>query len=130
MSADLVDELAPADTRIVWDPFLGRSRFSYTGKLRAQYLRPEVPTREVPEHIERPEYVRNVKGESFGEKVAYRIGSIKEHAPSDIEAMRKVCKVSAIWSVATTSADSSAACEGSAGHCSCSFETRSHDTRD
>lgn len=45
----------------VWDPFTGRPRFSYTGALRASYQRPEVPKREVPESIARPEYATNGK---------------------------------------------------------------------
>ncbi|CAI2174389.1 11750_t:CDS:2 [Funneliformis geosporum] len=66
-------------------------KFSYTGTLRAVY--PLSPKRQVPQHIERPDYADNPSGVSKSEQVAKVNAPIKVLNEAEIEGMRKVCKL-------------------------------------
>ncbi|CAG8495179.1 8290_t:CDS:2 [Funneliformis caledonium] len=66
-------------------------KFSYTGTLRAVY--PLSPKRQVPLHIERPDYADNPSGISKSEQAAKVNAPIKVLNEVEIEGMRKVCKL-------------------------------------
>ncbi|GJN88331.1 hypothetical protein Rhopal_001296-T1 [Rhodotorula paludigena] len=71
----------------------GSGGFAYTGKLRSVMPVEPVPKREVPDHIVKPDYATEVRGNSFSENVARvheRQGRILD--AEQIEAMRKVSK--------------------------------------
>ncbi|PKC00553.1 methionine aminopeptidase [Rhizophagus irregularis] len=65
--------------------------FPYTGTLRALY--PLSPRRQVPPHIERPDYADHPQGISKSEKTAKAKAFIKVLNKEEIEGVRTVCKL-------------------------------------
>ncbi|KAL8281522.1 hypothetical protein RQP46_006206 [Phenoliferia psychrophenolica] len=67
----------------------------YTGPLRAILPFVSVPKRTVPLHIPQPDYATESNGKSFSElasrKASPKLG--RTHSPSEIAAMRKVCRL-------------------------------------
>ncbi|GAA5839680.1 hypothetical protein JCM11251_002558 [Rhodosporidiobolus azoricus] len=76
------------------DPFANHSKHKYTGPLRAVYPDVKVPRREVPDHIEKPDYAISVQGFSMSEYMARkREKEGKRLNAQEIEGMRKACKL-------------------------------------
>ncbi|GAA5926677.1 hypothetical protein JCM10213_002421 [Rhodosporidiobolus nylandii] len=69
------------------------SEFKYTGSLRAVYPLEDLPRREVPGHIPRPDYANNAQGSSATEQAARLQTQGKQLSAEEIEGMRKVCRL-------------------------------------
>ncbi|GAA6025361.1 hypothetical protein JCM10207_001363 [Rhodosporidiobolus poonsookiae] len=78
-----------------YDPHIAVKKFKYTGPLRAVYPNEEVPKREMPDHIPKPDYGKEVNGVSFSEECAKK--AMETHGKvltaDEQEGMRKVCKL-------------------------------------
>ena len=74
-----------------YDPFINAKGFKYTGSLRACY--PEVPVgrRPIPSHIVLPDHAET--GIAYAERKIRFSHKIDVLTPTEIEGMRKVCKV-------------------------------------
>lgn len=70
--------------------------YNYTGKLRP-YEKEQ--SREVPEHIARPDYALHPAGIPLSEQAVKGSGQIKILNDEEIEGMRVACKVSYILAV-------------------------------
>ena len=74
-----------------YDPFINTKGFKYSGSLRACY--PEIPVgkRSIPAHIVLPDHAET--GIPYAERKVRFSHKIDVLTPSEIEGMRKVCRV-------------------------------------
>jgi methionyl aminopeptidase len=74
-----------------YDPFINKKGFKYSGSLRACY--PEIPVgrRSIPPHIILPDHAET--GIPYAERKVRYSHKIDILTPSEIEGMRKVCRV-------------------------------------